>query len=79
MDEEYTALEEARKKYVLVRVHCPNLDKNLNPDFKLINMTCPFKQDGHCGQCEHLAGVYSEEGTFFSYGSYEGFCDYHKE
>lgn len=69
-------IEEAREKYTVTKVHCPTLDDNLNPDFHLLNMQCPFGKDGHCMKCEHFAGVHAEDGLLASYRSYEGFCSH---
>ena len=73
-DTEPTTIEEAREKFTVTKVHAPSLDGNMRPDFQLLNMQCPFGEDGHCMTCEHFAGVYADDGVFAAYRSYEGFC-----
>jgi len=66
---------EAREKYTSITVHCPHMDKNLQPFPELLNSTCPMGKDGRCGDCEKFIGFWSEDGSIFSYMSFEGFCD----
>jgi hypothetical protein len=58
----------------VTQVHAPTLDDNLQPDIKLLNMVCPFGQDGHCARCSDFAGLYTPDGTVFAHCSYEGYC-----
>lgn len=67
---------DAREKFTVTKVHAPTLKDNLVPDFKLLNMECPFDKDGHCSNCEHMTGVYTPEGSVFANYSYEGYCDH---
>lgn len=41
MSDKKVTLEEARERYMVVRVHAPTLDDKMRPDFRLINMKCP--------------------------------------
>ena len=66
---------EAREHYKSVTVHCPHLDKNLRPMPELLNEKCECGNDGICGACDKFIGYWSEDGTTFAFGSYEGFCN----
>ena len=63
-------------QYQSITVHCPHLDDNLNPSPELLNEFCKCGKDGKCYKCDKFIGFYSENGTTFSFGSYEDFCDY---
>lgn len=67
-------VEQAREKYTVVKVHPPTLDANMRPAFRLLNVRCSAGKDGECHKCEDFVGAYSEDGTFFAHGTYEGFC-----
>jgi hypothetical protein len=73
--EEITSLEDAEKHCHKITVHCPSLDENMCPAPKLFNQKCPNNLDGNCHKCDHFVGfVPSEDGTVFSYMSFDGYC-----
>jgi hypothetical protein len=58
-----------------IRVHAPTLDEQMRPDFRLINMECPFGFDGHCGACDCFQGVMmGDDGMIASYMVFDGVC-----
>ena len=69
-------VEKAREKFSVLKVIAPHLDDQMRPAFELRDKSqCPLKRDGDCCKCDKFAGVFSEDGTFFALGLYEGFCD----
>ena len=76
MTEDPVTLEKAREVCTVVKVHAPTLTDNMSPDFRLINVSCPFEKDGHCGECPCFMGVdLSEtEGAIFVSPTFDGFC-----
>jgi len=71
---EMTSVEDARKLCDVYKVHAPTLDKNMRPAFRLLNVQCKRGLNGECNKCDFFIGAFSEDGTFSSSGSYEGFC-----
>ena len=79
-------VDEARKIYNVFEVIAPQCkfvgegtNKNMVPDFELLHKDqCPLK-DGHCGECEKMMGVYTQDGTIFAHEVYEVFCDTKKK
>jgi hypothetical protein len=63
-----------REKFKAVRVHAPHLNSDMEPAFELFNMGCPFEKVGKCWTCPDFAGIWTPEGTVFSYDNYEGYC-----
>jgi hypothetical protein len=67
---------EARKQYNIVEVHAPHLTNEMQPDIELsYGCKCPIEKDGHCIECENFRGLYTEDGTIYAFGTYEGYCD----
>lgn len=80
MIEKSLSLEEAKKIFVHIKVHAPVLDKNMKPDFRLINMKCPVNNNGHCNVCEKFRGYEpNKEGIMWCNMSFTGFCDCKEE
>lgn len=80
MSEKALSLEEAKKIFFHIRVHAPIIDKDMKPDFRLINMQCPIKNNGHCNACEKFRGYEPNEDGIISCDTiFNGFCDCKEE
>lgn len=62
-----------------VTVHSPTLTKDLRPAFQLLNMRCPYNEEGLCYKCPKRFSMEidlsQEDGMVASHMSYPATCE----